>query len=69
MYLTTPLVLGESTDSRGDRGASEADGYTLSSFANSITLKYNNGEDIGAILREAAQVMNGELDRVWGSFK
>jgi multiple sugar transport system substrate-binding protein len=30
---------------------------------------YNNGEDMGAILREAAQVMNGELDRAWASFR
>jgi multiple sugar transport system substrate-binding protein len=29
---------------------------------------YNNGEDIGATLREAAQVMNGELERAWVRF-
>jgi len=30
---------------------------------------YNTGEDMGAILREAAQIMNGELDRAWASFR
>lgn len=30
---------------------------------------YFDGEDIGSILREAAQVMNGELDRAWGRFR
>ncbi|MBI3973307.1 MAG: sugar ABC transporter substrate-binding protein [Chloroflexi bacterium] len=30
---------------------------------------YNNGEDIGPILREATQAMNAELDRAWSSFR
>jgi multiple sugar transport system substrate-binding protein len=30
---------------------------------------YADGEDIGAVLREAAQVMNGELDRAWERFR